>query len=126
MGWESPGAEKHVEKSVFSCFCFYFSAVSCLFPWAVEFVLRNLTREQEGRPASAQVILWITRMLLWWPLIGCGALCIAVSSFLGQGKVLVPQIRVERTCDVWNRNSISAVSATSTECNRIGMCRLSL
>lgn len=33
----------------------------------------------------------------------------------GQEKVLVPQIRVERTRDVWNGNSISAVSGTSTE-----------
>lgn len=33
----------------------------------------------------------------------------------GQEQVLVFQICVERTCDVQNRNSISAVSAASTE-----------
>lgn len=33
----------------------------------------------------------------------------------GQENVLVPQVSVERTCDIWNGIDISAVSATSTE-----------
>lgn len=110
MGCESPGAEKHIEKAGPLLMLLVFSESSCCGVYA-----QKHHRGAGRKTASVQVVLCVTRMILWWLLSGCGALYATVSRLLRQEKVLVLQICVEGTCDVQNGNSISAVSATSTQ-----------
>ena len=84
MGCKSPGAEKHIEKSVS-----FASVVTCL-QWVVSFLLLwNLSSEISHRSRKEDCFCasdLVDHSISWWPLSGCGALYTAVSRFLGARK----------------------------------------
>lgn len=104
----------------FFCFCCYWSWLSCPFPLTVEFVLRNCRSIQKDCSCTSDLVARSHDCVVALKWVWSSAPLSAGS--WGPERVLVLQICVERTCDVQNRKSISAVTAASTEWNLAGMC----
>lgn len=83
--WVSWGREARSEIC-FSCFCCYLSALSPSLPSCCGISAQKSHTGAGRKTTSVKMILWITEVVLRWPLSGCGALYTAVSGFLGARK----------------------------------------